>query len=265
MMLDPLFIYQFDMGIAGAGLATALSQYVSLIILSMPFLKKKTITILHLKYISLKIAIYQRIIISGLPNLMRQGLNSLSTSILNIQASAFGDEAIAAMSVVSRCSGLLFSVALGIGQGYQPVSGFNYGAKEYKRVKQGTYFTMMIGSFLLALLCGVCYFQAESIIRLFRSDYYVVLIGTKALKYMCCTLFLLPISAVGNMLFQSIGESRKAFLLASIQSGLLFIPFVCILPHFLGITGIQIAQPIAYVLSALINFTVAYLFLKKID
>lgn len=264
MFLDPIFIFTFDMGIAGAGLATALSQYISLVVLYSPFYKKKTATVISKDYISKDLNITQKIVVAGLPSLIRQGLNSVSTSILNIQASPFGDEAIAAMSVVSRCSGLLFSFALGIGQGFQPVSAFNYGAEKYKRVKQGTYFTMAFGVCVLGLLCGICYFNAESIIMLFRDEYEVVSIGTVALKYFCSVLFLLPVSSTGNMLFQSIGESKKALFLASVQSGLLFIPLILILPSYLGILGIQIAQPLSYVVSAIISFIMVNLFLKKI-
>lgn len=265
MVLDPIFIFTFDMGIGGAGLATALSQYISLIVLYSPFYTKKTATVISKEYMSKDFQITHKIVVAGLPSLMRQGLNSISTSILNIQASPFGDEAIAAMSVVSRCSNLLFSFALGIGQGFQPVSAFNYGAQKYKRVKQGTYFTMMFGVGLLGILCGICYFNAESIIILFRDEYQVVSIGTTALKYFCCVLFLLPISSTGNMLFQSIGESQKALFLASIQSGVVFIPLILILPSYIGITGIQIAQPISYIVSACVTFIMVNMFLRKVN
>lgn len=265
MFLDPIFIFDMNMGIAGAGLSTAVSQYISLVILFAPFLLKKTVTNISIKYLKMDFNYMKRIIMNGLPSLLRQGLNSVSTSVLNIQASPYGDEAIAAMSIVSRCGNLLFSVGLGIGQGFQPVSAFNYGAKKYKRVKKGAYFTMILGMVLMGVLCGICYFNAEYIIMLFRDDSLVVQIGVTALRYLSSILFLLPVSATGNMLFQSIGESRKALLLASLQSGLVFIPLVSILPKFIGITGIQIAQPISYIVSATVTFIIVYKFLRKID
>ena len=264
MILDPILIFLLNMGIAGAGLSTALSQYISFFVLFIPFFRGKTVTKISIQYLSKDLDIVRKIVVAGLPSLMRQGLNSISTSVLNIQASVYGDEAIAAMSIVSRCSNLLFSFALGIGQGFQPVSAFNYGAKKYHRVKQGTYFTMLFGVSILGVLCGICYLNAESIILLFRNDVMVVDIGVKALKYLCSVLYLLPVSAVGNMLFQSIGESKKALFLAAMQSGFVFIPLILILPSLIGITGIQIAQPIAYIISALVSFIFVNLFLKDI-
>ena len=264
MILDPIFIFSCHMKIAGAGLSTALSQYMSLFVLFIPYFTNKTVTKISFQYMTKDLEMIRKIIIAGLPSLVRQGLNSVSTSVLNIQASVYGDEAIAAMSIVSRVSNLLFSFALGIGQGFQPVSAFNYGAKKYSRVKKGTYFTMLFGVAVLGILCGICFFNAKSIILLFRDDLLVVDIGVGALKYLCIVLFLLPVSAVGNMLFQSIGESKKALFLASIQSGLVFIPFIIILPQIIGVVGIQIAQPIAYVISALVSFMFVTHFLKNI-
>lgn len=253
MILDPIFIFVFHMNIAGAGLSTAISQYISIFFLLTPFFHNKTVTKIHIKYITKKFDDIKNIILTGLPSLMRQGLNSISTTILNVQASLYGDEAIAAMSIVGRCGNLLFSFALGIAQGFQPVSAFNYGSKNYDRVKKGTYFTMIFGSIILGILCILCYFHAPILIKLFRKDTLIVSIGCNALQYLCFTLFTLPISAVGNMLFQSIGKSGRALFLACIQSGLLFIPFILILPHFFGLTGIEIAQPLSYLLSCIIT------------
>lgn len=192
-------------------------------------------------------------------------MNSISTSVLNIQAKAYGDEAIAAMSVVSRCGNLLFSAALGLGQGFQPVSAFNYGSKDYKRVKEGFYFTTGMGVAILGVLCIICFGNSEMIIRLFRTETLVVEIGATALKYLCMALYLLPISAVGSMLFQSIGESKKALFLSVSQSGLLYVPFLMILPRFLGLTGIEIALPLAYFFVALITIPMVLGFFRKLE
>ena len=265
MFLDPLFIFVFHMGIAGAGLATALSQYISTAILLIPFLSGKTVTKIHYQYITKELFDVENIIRTGLPSFLRQGLNSLSTSVLNVQASVYGDAAIAAMSVVGRCGNLLFSFALGIGQGFQPVAAFNYGSKKYDRVKQGTWFTMIMGAGILGLLCFICYVHAPFIVQLFRKEESIVQIGSDALRYLCLVLFTLPITSVGNMLFQSIGESGRAMFLAGIQSGLLFIPLVTILPRFLEIKGIEIAQPCSYLLSCLITIPFVLHFFKRLE
>lgn len=265
MFLDPIFIFIFHMDIAGAGLATALSQYISTAILLIPFLSGKTVTKIHYRYITKDLFDVENIIRTGMPSFLRQGLNSLSASVLNVQASVYGDAAIAAMSVVSRCSNLLFSFALGIGQGFQPVAAFNYGSKKYDRVKQGTVFTMVMGACILGVLCFICYVHAPTIIQMFRKEESIVIIGTDALRYLCLILFTLPITSVGNMLFQSIGESGRAMFLASIQSGLLFIPLIMVLPHFMELKGIEIAQPCSYLLSCLITIPFVWHFFKRLE
>ncbi|MDY3092195.1 MAG: MATE family efflux transporter [Erysipelotrichaceae bacterium] len=265
MLIDPLLIFGLNLGIAGAGIATAISQYISSFVLLIPFMKNKTVTKISFKYITHEFDDVINIIVTGLPSFFRQSLNSISTSVLNIQAKAYGDEAIAAMSVVSRCGNLLFSAALGLGQGFQPVSAFNYGSKDYKRVKEGFYFTTGMGVAILGVLCIICFGNSEMIIRLFRTETLVVEIGATALKYLCMALYLLPISAVGSMLFQSIGESKKALFLSVSQSGLLYVPFLMILPRFLGLTGIEIALPLAYFFVALITIPMVLGFFRKLE
>lgn len=265
MILDPIFIFNLHMDIAGAGLSTALSQYISTFILLSPFLRNKTVTKIHYRFITKDFYDVKNIIITGMPSLMRQGLNSVSTTVLNVQASVYGDAAIAAMSIVGRIGNLLFSFALGIAQGFQPVCAYNYGAKKYERVKKAAKFTMIFGMSVLIVLCSLCYLNASSIVQLFRHENHIVTIGTNALQWLCMMLFTLPLSAVGNMLFQSIGKSGRALLLACIQSGLLFIPLVCILPQFICITGIEISQPISYVISAIITLFFVKAFFKELD
>ncbi len=264
MALDPLFIFFFDMGIAGAGLATALSQYISFCILLSMFLMKKTQSRLSARLATGDARILGDIIITGLPSFARQGLNSVSTMVLNSQAKAFGDAAIAAMGYVGRTSSLIFSVGLGIGQGFQPVSGFNYGAKKYSRVKKGTLFTLGFGTAFMGLISLCCFIFAPEIITLFRAEEEVVKIGSEALRIMCVFILFLPLSVVGTMLFQSIGMSIPALILSCLQSGAIFIPLCLILPRFLGVLGIEMAQPVAYFLSALVSLPMTLRFLKSL-
>lgn len=251
MALDPILIFGFDMGIGGAGLATAVSQYISMIILLFMFMSKKTQSRISFKYISLKPALVFEIIFTGTPSLARQGLNSVSNMVLNLQAAAYGDACIAAMSIVAKCANLLFSVCVGIGQGFQPVSAFNYGAKKYSRVKSGIRFTWIFATSAVAVLSAACFIFAPQIIHIFRHEEEVVQIGGTALRMMCAALILLPTVMVANMTFQSIGKSGRALFLACTQNGLFFIPLILILPGYLGITGLEISQPIGYALAAL--------------
>ena len=264
IILDPIFIFGFDMGIAGAGLATALSQYVSLAILLTMFLLKKAQSHISLRYISHKWGTYRDIIVTGLPSLARQGLNGVSTMVLNTQAKVFGDAAIAAMGYVGRTSSFIFCVGLGIGQGFQPVCGFNYGAKKYSRVKKGAFFTLGFGMTVLGIIAATCFAFAPQIISLFRPEEEVIKIGSEALRIYCIFLMFLPISMVGTVIFQSIGKNIRALLLSCLQSGALFIPLCIILPYFFNIRGIEIAQPLAYFLAALVSLPMTLIFLKQL-
>ena len=264
IILDPIFIMGLDMGIAGAGIATAISQYVSFAILGSVFLLGKTQSKISIRYLNGGFDILKNIVVTGLPSLARQGLNSVSTMVLNTQAKPFGDAAIAAMGYVGRTSSLIFSVGLGIGQGYQPVAAYNYGAKKNKRVKEGAMFTMWFGTAFIGLLALICFIFAPEIISIFRKETEVVAIGAEALRIQCCALLFFPISVVATMLFQSLGKSLPAFLLSCLQCGLIFIPLCVILPSFMGVRGIEVSQPIAYVLSAAVSLPMMLVFLKKL-
>lgn len=264
ILLDPLFIFTFGMEISGAGLATAVSQYISFCILLSMFLLNKTQSKLSVRFIAKEFKIVLDIVVTGLPSLARQGLNSVSTMVLNAQAKVFGDAAIAAMGYVGRTSSLIFSVGLGIGQGFQPVSGFNYGAKKYSRVKKGTLFTLGFGTVFIGVISAVCFTFAPKIIALFRKEAVVVEIGSEALRIMCVFLLFLPISVVVTMLFQSIGKSLPALILSCLQSGAVFIPLCIILPHFLGVTGLALAQPLAYFTAAVISLPMMFAFLRHL-
>lgn len=264
IILDPVFIFGLNMGAMGAGLATAVSQCVSFGILLSIFLLGKTQSRLSLRLISKIPATLADVIVTGLPSLARQGLSSVSTMVLNFSAKPFGDAAIASMGYVGRTSHLIFSVGLGIGQGFQPVSGFNYGAKRYSRVKKGTLFTLGFGTGFIALVSSVCFALAPQIISIFRKEAEVVELGSLALRVQCVFLLFLPASVVATMLFQSIGKSGRAFTLSCLQSGGIFIILCLILPRFFDVYGIVISQPLAYLASALVSLPMMILFLKKL-
>ncbi len=264
MFLDPLFIFVLKLGISGAGLATAISQYVGVTILLLPFLRRKTVTKISLSSFTRQPADVWNIIYTGMPSMCRQGLNALATTLLNVQASVYGDAAIAAFSIVNRCSGLLFSIALGIGQGFQPVSAFNFGAKKYARVRQAFLFTLLTDIGILTVFCALCQFHAERIVMLFRKDAEVVTIGSAALRYACLGLVALPLSSIGSMLFQSIGQKGRAMILALLQSGAIFIPLLLILPPLLGLTGLEIAHPVSYAIAGLLSLPILLSYLSTL-
>lgn len=264
MMLDPILIFVFHLGISGAGIATMVAQYLSLFILLIPFFRNRTASRLRLSYISRNIDTFINIIVTGSPSLARQGLNSISTAMLNMMAKPLGDAAIAAMSVVGRVSNMLFSLSLGIAQGFQPVSSFNYGAGDYKRVKESTVFTISFGTALIAVLCTLAFINAPLIISLFRSEELVIEIGSAALRLMCFGLLLLPTVSVTNMLFQGIGESKKALFVACLQSGAFFIPLVVILTRAFGVNGLICATPLSYLLAFSVALPMVVKFMRNL-
>lgn len=264
MMLDPILIFVFHLGISGAVIATMVAQYLSLFILLIPFFRNRTASRLRLSYISRNIDTFINIIVTGSPSLARQGLNSISTAMLNMMAKPLGDAAIAAMSVVGRVSNMLFSLSLGIAQGFQPVSSFNYGAGDYKRVKESTVFTIGFGTALIAVLCTLAFINAPLIISLFRSEELVIEIGSAALRLMCFGLLLLPTVSVTNMLFQGIGESKKALFVACLQSGAFFIPLVVILTRAFGVNGLICATPLSYLLAFSVALPMVVKFMRNL-
>lgn len=264
IILDPVFIFGFDMGISGAGLATAVSQYISFGILFFMFLTKRTQSKISLVHIDKNLKTIGSIIKEGLPSFARQGLNSISTVVLNAQAKPFGDIAIAAMGYVSKTAGLIFSVGLGIGQGFQPVVGFNYGAKKYERVRKSSIFTYFFSMIFLGIISLGCYIFANEIMYIFGENAEVVKIGGVALKMFCISMLFFPVSVVATMLFQSIGKSVEALILSCLQNGLLLIPMYYILPIYFDIVGIQVARPLAYILSAFVSAPMLIVFLRKL-
>lgn len=261
--MDPIFMFVFGMGIAGAGLSTALSQTISFCILLSMFLTGKTQCKLSVRRISPDLGDLGNIVGTGLPSLLRQGLNSISTVLLNSRAAVYGDPAVAAMSIVSRIIFFAFSAALGIGQGFQPVSAFNYGAKKYSRVRHAFRFTCILSECLITVVMLILLLNSGSVIHLFRDDPTVIEIGTRTLRLQCLSLLFLPFCMVTEMLLQSTGQKLWASLMSSLRSGLCFIPTLILLAHFRGLAGIQEAQAVAFVLAFLPTILVALWYFRK--
>ena len=259
---DMFLIFGLNLGVRGAGISTAVSQYISMAILISPFLKGKVQSRIHIRYVTHSFADVKNIIATGFPSLMRQGLNSISVMILNLCSAPYGDAAIAAMSIVTRIIMFLFCIALGIGQGFQPVSAFNYGAKKYSRVREAFWFSIRSSLVVMSLSALIGIGFSSFIVKMFRDDPAVISIGTTALRIQCFALFFMPFSLCGNMMFQSIGRSGKATFLSMIRSGLVFIPVLWILSHTLGLLGIQMAQTIADVIAAAITLPMVVQFFR---
>ena len=264
IVLDPILIFGCNMGMTGAGLSTAVSQYISSIILFLMFAKGKTTSKLNIRCITKKFSDVIEILKTGFPSLTRQGLGCVSTTMLNQFAGIYGDAAIAAMSIVSRVCMLLFSVCIGIGQGFQPVSAFNYGAKKYLRVREAFMFTAIFSTCVVGVIAILGMAESGSIIGKFRDDKEVIEIGTLALRAQLTGMVIAPISVCSNMLFQSIGKSKMATFLSTLRSGLCFIPTIIIMSKLFGIIGIEVTQFIVDIMVFVVTIPFTIPFLKQL-
>ena len=263
--LDPLFMFVFGLGTAGAGIATALSQSISFCILLSMVLRGKTVSQFRLSAVTREARDFGRILLGGAPSFGRQGLNSIGGMLLNLAARSYGDAAVAGMSIISRIFMFILSVAIGVGQGLQPVAAFNYGAKKYRRVRQAAIFTIFAAFCFVCVLNVICWCNSETLIHLFRDDPEVLAVALPAFRYQCLAMFLQPVIVVANMLFQSIGKSGRATFLACCRQGVCFIPLILTLPHLLGLPGIEMCQPIADMLTFFISVPFLLPFLHKLN
>lgn len=261
---DAIFMFGFKMGISGAGLSTAISQVISFLILLSSFLTGKTQVKITLSNFKFTWGLIGEITSTGLPSLLRQGLSSICTILLNFQAAVYGDEAVAAMSIVSRIFFFIFSVSIGVGQGFQPVSGFNYGAKKYSRIREAYKFTLCLSEILMTVFGSIVFIYAERFISIFRNDEVVIHIAIRALRLQCMAVLFLPVGMATEMLLQSTGRKLEASILSSFRSGLIFIPLLIILPALRGLAGIQEAQPAAFILASIPAICMALKFFKKL-
>ena len=247
IILDPIFINNLDMGISGAAVATLISQTISFIILLSMFISKKSIITLSPKYITKEAWVYKDVLKVGFPSLCRQGLASVATILLNNQAGLFGgDPALDAMSIVSKIYMIVFSVSLGIGQGYQPVCGYNYFAKKYSRVKEAMYFTFICGFSLMLLTCIALFISAEKLMGGFVSGSDdVISIGSRVIRYQSIAMPFLSLNVIANMSFQSTKKKFKATLLSCCRQGLFFIPCIFLLPIAFELGGVEATQAIS--------------------
>lgn len=265
MILDPIFIFGLNMGISGAAIATMASQIVSFFILFYQCNHQEGCIRLRLKNFTPTLSMYGEILHAGLPSFCRQGLASVATVVLNFAAGPFGDSAIAAMSIVTRFMMFINSALIGFGQGFQPVCGFNFGAKQYDRVLEAYWFCVRVAVTMLTVFGVIAFVFSRPIITAFRrEDMEVIEIGTLALRLQLLTL---PIQAwviMVNMLTQSIGYGFRASLVAMGRQGLFLIPSLLLLPGRFHMFGVQMAQPAADVLTFLLATVIVVKVLEEL-
>ena len=263
--LDPLLIFTCHLGVAGAGWATIISQFVSFVILYIGCSKGSNIHI-HLSRVRFRWFYFKMVIQGGLPSLARQCLASVATICLNHAAGIYGnDAAIAAMGVVQRIMMFGASAMIGFGQGFQPVCGFNFGAGLHDRVKRGFWFCVKSSLVFLVLVSGIMFLFAPELIGLFRDDPAVIECGAAALRFQCISFPAQSWIVMSNMMEQSMNRTVPATFLATARQGVFFIPAVLLLPLVFGLTGIQMAQMAADILTLLCAIPIHIYVLRTMD
>ena len=249
IIMDPILIFTFDMGVKGAAIATISGQIIGFAALLLIDRRTGSFSV-SFKAFKPTVKAYVEIIKGGLPSLLRQGLLSISTILLNVAAKEYGDSAIAGMAITTRIIYILNAIVIGLGQGYQPLCGFNYGARLYGRVMDGFWFCVKAGT-LFFLTCSILgYIFAPEAVAIFRKeDAMVISIGAEALRWQLIALPFGAFTLVSNMMLQTIRKAGRAALLASARQGLFFIPCILVLPHLIGIRGVEMTQAIADILS----------------
>ena len=264
ILLDPLLIHNLGMGIAGASTATLISQILSFLVLFAAYLFKKSQLNLFVK---LDFSLFSRlgkILVTGLPSLLRQGLSGVATVLLNHAAAPHGDAALTAISVVNRLFLLVFSICLGFGQGMMPVVGYNYGSGNPDRVKKAYRFSLISATGIMLAVSLPLGVFAPSVIGFFRDDEAVIKIGAYALRLLCAVLFTHGIVTCTILFLQALGLSTPATVLASARQGLFFIPLIVLLPTRFGLFGLLLTQPLADLLTGIFALFFAVKAVKRI-
>ena len=261
-LLDPVFIFGFSMGVSGAAVASVIGQICGFVIMLIMSQKEGVIHYTH-RRISFEGRFVKEIIAGGTPSISRQGLASVSTIALNSVAGNYGDAAIAAMSIVTRISMFIFSVIVGLGQGFQPMCGFCYGAKLYDRVKEGFWFSTKIGTFFLLFWSVVLIIFSGEVVSLFRDDPEVIAIGIPALRYQMIIFPACSFMMMANMMMQTCRKTIRANILAASRQGLFFIPLIFVLPYFYGLLGVEICQAVSDIISLIVTIPIVWSAFKE--
>jgi putative MATE family efflux protein len=264
IVLDPLFIFVFDWGIAGAAIATTLSQCVTFVILISHYIKRKTVIHLTIKSIQLKWEIYKEILVVGTPTFFKQLLFSLSIALLNQSSITYGGaDLLAATGVITRVTMLPTNIVFGLGQGFQPVAGYNIGAGDKKRVMDSLKYTIIISTIVMAITALCMSLFGKQIFYAFKTSSQVASFGIKGLRYYSLGLVLLGFTNTVTVFYQSLGKGRESLFMSVSRQGIFFIPAIIMLPKLLGINGVLMAQLVADILAMILSLIFIIPFIKK--
>ncbi len=253
IILDPIFIFCLDMGVNGAALASLVGQIMSFIFLLYLSSKDGNVHI-YLKKLKLNLFYIKEVIMGGLPNFSRQGISSIALVLFNNVAGKFGAEAVAGLTVGLRVYTFVFLIAVGFGQGFQPICAMNYGAGKYKRIKKAFKYALTTITIYLVIIGIVLYFKSEFLIGLFSTGSEVVFVGTRILRALGIVIPFMGYYILVGMFLQNIGQFTKATLVSIAESGIFFIPAIIILPLVFGFDGFVWAKPVAGICALIFSF-----------
>ncbi len=264
--LDPLFIYVFNLGVAGAAIATAISQAVSTCVYLTYIFRKKSVFHFRVKDCTYTKETMSEIFKIGIPTLVFQILTSVSISLINNAAGDYGDSAIAGMGVVTRLISMGSLSVFGFIKGFQPIAGYSYGAKKFDRLREAIK-TSILWSTVFCVIFGVilALFPTAIVSQFTKGDAEMIRIGAASLRANGISIMLFGFYTVYSSLFLALGKGREGFILGACRQGICFIPVILLLPIVWGLNGIMYAQPIADMLSAAITVFMAIPLHKKLN
>ena len=264
--LDPLFIYTFDMGVAGAAIATAISQFVSTLVYLTYILRKKSAFTFSIKEFIPTQQTFVEILKIGIPTLTFQLLTSLSIALINRASSDYGDAVIAGMGAVTRVTSMGTLVVFGFLKGFQPIAGFSYGAKNFKRLRESIKISIL-WSTIFCVVVGLLMvmFSTQIISQFANGNGEMISVGQKSLVANGLSFFLFGFYTVYSSLFLALGKGTAGFFLGACRQGICFVPIILLLPAIWGMSGILYAQPIADIISAIITVFMAFNLHRKLS
>lgn len=266
MILDPVFIYVLDLGVAGAAIATAISQIVSTAVYLTYIFRKKSVFNFSIKECCYSKEIVSEVLKIGIPTLVFQLLTSLSIALINMQTKIYGDSVIAAMGVVTRVISMGSLMVFGFIKGFQPIAGFSYGAKKYDRLHEAIKTSILWSTiFCIIFGAGAALFSSSIISGFTKGDMEMIHAGQKALRANGLSFLLFGFYTVYSSLFLALGKAKEGFILGACRQGICFVPVILLLPMAWGIHGILYAQPIADVLSAIVTVFMALHLHKELN
>ena len=256
--LDPIFIYVFELGVAGAAVATAISQFVSTLVYLTYVLRKKSAFTFSAREFAPTKQMMAEILKIGVPTLTFQLLTSLSIAFINRAANGYGDSVIAGMGAVTRVTSMGPLVVFGFLKGFQPIAGFSYGAKKFDRLQEAIK-TSILWSTIFCVIVGLlmAVFSTQIISQFTDGNAEMISVGQRSLIANGFSFMLFGFYTVYSSLFLALGKGTAGFILGACRQGICFVPVILILPVLWGLNGILYAQPIADVLSAVITVFMA--------